>query len=530
MRLPEFCYATPLYQLLLQGATPRHLSRLPPPAWPGDKARGNAIKAGTLAFGGQQIGVEKSPWSVTSASPAVVAELHGFGWLNDLAAAGDEAAAEAARGLVGSWLATHDRWHPESWAPAVLGARVTNWLTHARLLSHGEGSPLDRQILRSLARQVRHLARVCGDVERGVARLAVLQGLIYGIACGLGPARWTASALRRLSRELRDQILPDGGHVARSPADHRTALAALVGMRDMLTLANHSVPPDLLDAIGRMAPVLGLYRHGDAGLALFNGSIDDSPALTDAVMVRAGAGSEPAATTAETGFERIDAGRTCLIMDAGSPPPSGFDRHAHAGTLSFELSWGQERLVVNCGAFRGGEAVWERAQRSTAAHSTLAVDDTNSSEILSDGSIGRRATIVERQREMSDGNVWVVAAHSGYQSNFGLVHRRRLYLAHDGSDLRGEDTLTGTHRGYATGRFHLHPDVRASLVQNGAAVLLRLPSGTAWRFQAAGGRIEIGESVYFGAGERRRAEQITVMAALESQGAQIKWALKRLQT
>jgi len=57
---------------------------------------------------------------------------------------------------------------------------------------------------------------------------------------------------------------------------------------------------------------------------------------------------------------------------------------------------------------------------------------------------------------------------------------------------------------------------------------MRLPSGIAWRLQVTGGHVELAESIYLGAGERRRSEQITISARLEGHGAQIKWALKRV--
>ncbi len=219
---------------------------------------------------------------------------------------------------------------------------------------------------------------------------------------------------------------------------------------------------------------------------------------------------------------------TLVILDAGTLPPAGFDQHRHAGALAFELSCGRERLVVNCGAAIGQDASWKLAQQSTAAHSTVAVDDTNSSDITPGAS--RHATIIERARETVDGNTWASASHDGYLANLGLTHRRRLYLSADGAELRGEDTLIGPHHGQYIARFHLHPDVDASLVQNGAAALLRLPSGAAWRFEARGGTLSLAESIYLGdpAKGMRRTEQIALAAPLVGGGGQIKWAFRRI--
>jgi uncharacterized heparinase superfamily protein len=113
------------------------------------------------------------------------------------------------------------------------------------------------------------------------------------------------------------------------------------------------------------------------------------------------------------GFQRIDAGPACVIMDAGAPPPPGFDRDAHAGALSFEMSHGRERIIVNCGAHPSADSGWHRAQRASAAHSTAIIDDTNSVEIEADGGFGARPLHVEFTPEGAHGKVLITARQDG---------------------------------------------------------------------------------------------------------------------
>src|SRR5262249_30901505 len=162
--------------------------------------------------------------------------------------------------------------------------------------------------------------------------------------------------------------------------------------------------------------------------------------------------------------ERLVANRTLVLVDSGAPPPPGLDRHAHAGTFSFEMSIGRERLIVNCGA-HPGDPQWGFALRMTAAHSTATVDDTNSSGVLADDGLARRPENVSCRREETDGNVWLDMSHDGYSEPFGLTHRRRLYLAASGEELRGEDRFTGPGAERFAVRFHLHPQVQASIAQ-----------------------------------------------------------------
>jgi uncharacterized heparinase superfamily protein len=216
-----------------------------------------------------------------------------------------------------------------------------------------------------------------------------------------------------------------------------------------------------------------------------------------------------------------------LIVDAGAPPPAGFDAHAHAGTLSFEMSLGRERLIVNCGAMASADGVWDTAQRATAAHSTATLDDTNSSEIVDSG-LGRRPARVSCARDEHDGATWLTLSHDGYAEAFGAIHHRRLYLSADGGDFRGEDAIDGRHAGALALRFHLHPDVQASIVQNGAAALLRVRSGAAWRFAANPGPVTLAESIYLDGAAPRRCEQLVVTGEIIPGRNTFKWSLKRV--
>lgn len=245
------------------------------------------------------------------------------------------------------------------------------------------------------------------------------------------------------------------------------------------------------------------------------------------MLARAAEGGRAPSSAPESGFERIAAGRTVLIADAGRPR-TGF-AGTHAGTLSFELSVGKQRIVVNCGAFGGRDETWRHLQRTTAAHSTLAIGDRNSSVLRDDGRLGRAPERVTRSRVEEGGRTWLDMSHDGYRRTLGLIHRRRLYVDPEGADIRGEDSLAGRGAHAFAIRFHLHPSVKASLVKDGTAVLLRLPDETGWRLRCDGGVASLQETVYLGRpGEARRSEQVVVAGETQDGAAVVKWALSRL--
>jgi uncharacterized heparinase superfamily protein len=526
--MAAFCQ-TQVYRLTLIGSVPKGLVLALPIRWPGDVTRGALLLAGEFTLAGETVRQPAPRGDPQGPGEDWLAEYHGFGWLADLAATGNIAARDVARQAMGEWLKADRIWRSLAWRADVVAARLVAWVTlfDAFFARPGEPDRLRDAILASIARQYRHLGRVAGCDCVGAARLQAFKGLVIGgVALGVGERR-LGRTLAALSRELPAQILPDGGHVERSPVVQLTVLRDLVDIRTALRAAHVVVPEAVQMAIDRMAPVLRMFRHGDGRLAQFNDTSEEYGALADLALTRSEVRGRAVLSAPHSGFQRLQAGKTIVLADTGAPPPHGLDRHAHAGTLSFEMSCGRERLIVNCGAWRGPSARWRLAARNSAAHSTLIVADTNSAEILPDFTLGRRPVVSKVDRAEEDGSSWISATHDGYAGNFGLTHSRQLALSADGDDLRGEDALAGrAGEGFAI-RFHLHPSVQVSLLQDGAAALLRLPSGTGFRLRAEGAQMSLGESIYLGAGEAKKTQQIVLSGHVGTQGATVRWAIRR---
>ena len=515
-------HGSAIYHLSLAGRAPRELAlKLDP--WPGDAAQGEALLAGEFLFSRETVRAPSPPWRA-NAGEEWRADLHRFQWLGDLAALGSEAGWNAARRWTAEWLQQFDIYDRLAWRGDVIGDRLFVWLEYFDRLAADD--TLRAAMMKSLARQSRHLARVAHRETPGLPRLAALRGLIAALAAQVLD-RALARALAHFAREIEAQILADGGHVTRNPEAQLGALRYLVDARAALAASHNEIHGAIQQAIDRAAPMVRFFRHGDGRFALFNGANEGDGAIIDRVLNRADAKGRAPATAPHCGYERLRAGHSLVLFDCGKPPPPGLDGDYHAGALAFEMSYGRERLIVNCGAYQGPSAEWRAALRATAAHSTLIAADTSSVEFRADGSVAMGPQEVTAMRAEDAGAQWVAASHDGFKKNLGLTHARQLFLAADGEDLRGEDRLTGrAGQGFAI-RFHLHPSVQASLTQDGNAVLLRLPGGAGWRLRMQGAVLSIGESVYFGAGATKKTRQIVLDGHVGSTGAIVKWALRR---
>jgi uncharacterized heparinase superfamily protein len=368
--------------------------------------------------------------------------------------------------------------------------------------------------------------------------------------------RHSGPAERALARECREGIDLEGALPTRSPEDLMAVFVLLVWAAQALTEAGRMPGADLRAAIERIAPTLRALRHADGGLARFHGGGRGADGLLDRALAQAAVRSGPPPVVA-MGYARLSGGRTTLIADTAPPPPGRASANAHASTLAFEMTSGRRPVVVNCGSGVTFGSEWRRAGRATPSHSTLGIDGWSSARLGAARLVGghEREYLAEAPRDVRsevhvEGAATVLTAgHDGWLRSHGLTHVRRLSLTGDGRALSGEETLAAVQdadrrrfegvlaRGRLNGlpftvRFHLHPDVDASLDLGGRAVSLALKSGEVWVFRHdEAARLALEPSVYLERGrlKPRPAMQIVLSGLAIQAATRVRWTLQKAQ-
>jgi uncharacterized heparinase superfamily protein len=421
-----------------------------------------------------------------------------------------------------------------------MARRLAHIFSHGRLVILNSEMMWRSRLFVSLREQCKMLERISMEAPDGLPRLETAAVLALSGLCLDDSRARLDTGLARLESEIERQILPDGGHVSRSPEALLSAYRHIIMVMEALSAVGEEPPHGLRNAHDRMAPMLRFFRHADGALALFNGGAEGDASMIAGLLARDEIRGQPFHHARHSAYQRLTAGRTLCLLDCGKTPEGAFALGAHAGAGAFELSSGNDRIVVNCGSGGLTHQAWNAALRATAAHSTLTLSDTSSAHILPPGVardllgprlMGGPKEPLSRRVETAQG--WQAEAmHDAYAERFGLRHERQITLSPQGLMVTGRDRLVPVGELSVPGlnfavRFHIHPDVRVSRL-DGGGILLKLPGGEGWRFRAGGGNLEVEESVYLGGPTVRRAEQLVISGVTRDAPAEIAWVFEQI--
>ncbi|WP_276119664.1 heparinase II/III family protein [Pararhizobium qamdonense] len=523
------------------GTTPDRLIVAPTDLRAIDPFVAQEILQGRFPLAGRVLDVEgESPFEMDLPSHEFAVRLHSFGWVRHMRTVKDDDAFAHLRHIVNDWIVTHGRYIGGiAWDADIISQRLIAWLSHSPIILRNAEHPFYRRFLKSLAFQVRYLRHITDTTCDGEARLRARIALAMASVAMPASEATIRKAARNLDVELDRQILPDGGHSSRNPRTGLELLIDLLPLRQTYVNLGHEVPAKLIPCIDRMYPALRFFRHEGGELALFNGATSTLANELMAVLRYDETAGAAFKALPHLQYERLAHNNVVVIMDTGKPLSPELSRTAHAGCLSFEMSSGRHRFVINSGSPKFAGERFRQMARSTAAHSTVTINDRSSSRLSQSGFLGPIVTggvskVNVRREERAGQPDAVIASHDGYAQAFGLVHERDIGINGQANAVRGRDRLfhpdgsepAQTHSAVAIARFHIHPSI--TIRQHSAhEVYLSAPDGEVWLFTCRDGEVAVEEDIFFAdPSGLRKSSQLTVTFAVASQ-PEIQWIFSR---
>ncbi|MDN5849336.1 MAG: heparinase II/III family protein [Nitrococcus sp.] len=406
--------------------------------------------------------------------------LYNLHYFDDLNAVEAEKRTHWHRELIERWIEENEAGRGVGWEPYPSSLRIVNWTKWVLA-----GNLLPGSASQSLAVQTRWLSKrlehhLPGNHLFANAKALVFAGLLFE---GGEAEQWFSLGLKLLGRELPEQVLPDGGNFELSPMYHHVVLEDVMDVINVVRVYGQMEPPEWAKATERMLDWAIAMVHPDGDISFFNdAALGVAPTLSElcAYAVRLGirvpkfVDDRPVVLLPHSGYVRLQRDHVVAFFDVGKVGPDYLPGHAHADTLSVEVSVGTQRVLVNSGTSIYGTGAERQRQRGTAAHSTIRIDREDSSEVWAGFRVARRAYV--HDVEIDPAGAAVSAWHDGYLRLCGKPkHGRTVCLRRRELEIR--DSITSKHNHLIEGTWHLHPAVEVVDMESSETscrVLLRI--------------------------------------------------------
>ena len=491
----EWGYGLDLYNWRLTGRHPLKVDRVIDDIRPCDTKAGDQLIAAILD-GKDQAQAAARYWTgkLDGLEPD-----HSFGFLTPLSAAREQLAARAvATALTETWCDKNLTWQQDVWSAPMCARRLVNWLSNIPMVLASSDLVYRSRVLLAVARQMRHLPRVVGDISRLTDRAAAGAALTLAGLILPDTAVQRDRGFRLLSEAVDASIQADGTPANQSIPDLLDIVYLCGLVKKAAEKAQTAVPQKVQSALDRAGPFIrALYHNGEAPVRLMGGM--PLPRHT-AIELLNQVGATGAAGTSFPygGFYRMSASGTVVVLNTSPARFGPGSKFGSAETGALEVSSSGDLLISAMGA--SNLEPFKHVERATAARSALVLDNRHVTEIQANGELGAGVEKTSVKRKAHRDGEEIILSHDGYTKRLGYSHERQVHLSRDGLVLSGQDILTPTRPKTAECRvdiwFHLAPRAKARLTKDGEVVLLT-PTKKIWVLAAKGAELSLEQSVYF---------------------------------
>ena len=411
-------------------------------------------------------------WNADDQDKLWIYNLHYF---DDLNALNSEQRTGWHHELIQRWINDNPPGFKNGWEPYPSSLRIINWIKWFLLNDN-----LRQEWLDSLASQTRFLSQnleyhLLGNHLFTNAKALIFAGLYFQ---GTEADEWYKTGIKILNKELPEQVLSDGGNFELSPMYHAIFLEDLLDLTNIHQAFDKNQPVNIATKATQMLKWLESMSHPDGEISFFNDStLGVAPTFAELLNYAKQLDVDYVDRKLtglihfqESGYIRLDKKELVIMADVAKIGPDYIPGHGHADVLSFEMSLIGERIIVNSGISTYSKSPERQKQRGTFAHSTITIDDINSSEVWSGFRVAKRANVYDINNTKIADNFKFSACHDGYKSLKGRVIHCREWNASENL-LEIVDKITGNGEHKITSVLPLHPNIVVSNIQDNSVNL-----------------------------------------------------------
>ena len=474
-------------------------------------------------------------WKITNLEEDKTKKLHNFCWLPALNIKTEK---ELGCLIIDQWINNFSNYNEKYWALDVVTMRLIYWISSYEIIFKNSDLIFRSKVINNIVKQTKHLFKNISLVSSGVDKIRSLAALILVGNSFEQYEEYTQYGLKNLEDELGNFINKDGFVKSKNPEDLFWTLYFLVLIKEWLILSRKQTPAFINIYINSLGICFKFLRFSNGDLPLFNGANHINTEKFYEFLESRGYEFE-GMENIFCGYAKIKSKKIELFMDANNPSSMLHSRNYQAGPLSFELASNGIKFICNSGSGKNLGEELSYLSSSTAAHSTVTINDTSSCIFQKNALIRKyfgnslieKHNIVKKEFKNDKEFIQCIVAHDGYEKRFKILHERQITLFKLKNHIEGIDSLKckdleNKNLTFSV-RFHIHPDIRITKTM-GNDILLSSNEGEGWIFRSPQIPTKIEKNLYFGNSDNiKESSFILLEGNIENENTNIIWHLEK---
>ena len=474
-------------------------------------------------------------WKITNLEKDKTKKLHNFCWLPALNIKTEK---ELGCLIIDQWINNFSNYNEKCWTLDVVTMRLIYWISSYEIIFKNSDLIFRSKVINNIVKQTKHLFKNISLVSSGVNKIKSLAALILVGNSFEQYEEYTQFGLKNLEDELGNFVNKDGFVKSKNPEDLFWTLYFLVLIKEWLILSRKQTPAFINIYINSLGICFKFLRFSNGDLPLFNGANHINTEKFYEFLESRGYEFENMENIF-CGYAKIKSKKIELFIDANNPSSMLHSRNYQAGPLSFELTSGGIKFICNSGSGKNLGDELSYLSSSTAAHSTVTINDTSSCIFQKNALIRKyfgnslieKHNIFKQEFKNDKEFIQCVVGHDGYEKSFKILHEREITLFKLKNHIEGIDSLKcknleNKNLTFSV-RFHIHPDIRITKTM-GNDILLSSSGGEGWIFRSPQIPTKIEKNLYLGNSDNiKESSFILLEGNIENENTNIIWHLEK---
>ena len=477
-------------------------------------------------------------WTISKNDKLKFDNLHSFLWLTKLDRKNSKI---ITKDIIKSWINIFFNYDPNTWEMEITARRIIAWSSNTDITLENSDKEYRKKFFISLVKQSNFLSKNLNSLFYQPSKIICCAAIILSSMIFQKNDSSYKIAIQELEKIIKNYFDESGFPKSRNPEEVFICLKYLILIREWFKESQKPIPDFLNEIIVKCGNCYSILSSSSKQFPLFNGATEINHKDYDTFLktLKYKFNSE----NNEIGdLIKIKKNKLEFFIDCGNPPTHNFAQNYQAGCLSFELISNKQKVICNSGYGKYLPSKLMLLSCSTAAHSTLYINDTSSCTFQKNKSINKvfGNSLLEKHKIISKNYVnekdyyLITASHNGFEKKFGYIHTRSVKILKKKDKIYGQDELKKTKKYFSSLyyfiRFHIYPDIKIVKTKAGNSIIISLSNGDGWLLKSETNDFEIERNIFFGNKNKIiNNETVLIKGNINKDNVEIKWEMEKIK-